>query len=195
MRRPTTVVITALLLSACNGQVYHGASSLDAAGKPITGSGNTKYGLPVEEGIVFYPKIEVLKTTETVKLNKDTGKCDHATAFDILTVSDTSNPQRLFYAPAWLETYKFSATLAADGTLASVGTESTPDQGNTFKNVAAGVSSLATAATSVAGAKFALVSPELQRALEKAAATCVESTNVSFARFDPSTLPVKGLPK
>ena len=41
---------------------------------------------------VFYPKIEVLKTTETVKLNKDTGKCDHATVFDILTVSDTSKP-------------------------------------------------------------------------------------------------------
>jgi hypothetical protein len=189
MRLPIYQVLIALAVSGCNGQLYHGpAGSVDEPFNATDASKNVD-----EPGIVYFPRVPVLKTSTTTKLNKDTGKCDRATTYDIVTVADTTNPQKLYYQAAWLETYKFSATLAADGTLLTVGTESTPDQGNTFKNVAGGISSLATAASGLGA--LSVIDPKIKALLDKAAVTCTEGTAVTFGRFDLKNLPSTQLPK
>ncbi len=181
MRRSVTTCLWAALLCGCNGQIYHGPANLDRP--PFDPAGSD----PEEAGIIYYPRVQILKTTTTTAINKSTGRCETTEADDIITVADTTRPQRMYYRPAWLEAYKFSASLNADGTLASVGTESTPDQGNTVKNLASGLSSVAEAAKT-----FAL---RPRGPVPQAREECEEGVTVRYSRFDPGKLPLSGYPR
>ena len=164
-----------LLLGGCNGQVFHGPGHLDGEinQAPTDPTSTTK---EKEAGIIFYPRVQMLKTTFETSLSKDKTTCDTKTSVDIVTIADTKHPQRLWYEAAPLEASKFAPTLSADGTLMSFNSESTPDQGNTFKNIASGIASLASVASPVH------VAAPLARggAGEKKPVPCAEGTDVTF---------------
>jgi hypothetical protein len=113
------------------------------------------------EGVVFYPPAlfkEISATT--VALNKD-GKiigrasdntCEPVRSEKIITAPDYSQPRRIWYHHGLLETYTFGVTLDAAGDLTAVNSQSTPDQGKTFQNIASGFASIAPAA-GLAGAQ------------------------------------------
>ena len=170
------VLACGFALAGCNGQVYHQAVDVGEAD-----------GAPGKKrpGIIYYPRVQMLKTTIAVAAD-----CSKTTTSDIVTVPDTFHPQRLVYEPGLLETYKFGPTLSADGTLMGLNTESTPDQGNTFKNVASGVASLAGAAVSAGftgqspAEKSQLSASEHNTPTRTAAAPkCAAQTTVDLSRL------------
>ncbi|MBS3953555.1 MAG: hypothetical protein KGZ88_11450 [Methylomicrobium sp.] len=116
-----------LSLTGCSGTLY-------------TVKGNTK-----EEGVYTYPQITVIDVYEyTTFTNKDgevlarkdgTPKCKPKYEDKIVVRTDyNAPPLRIYYDSALLEQFKFSVTLK-DGVLESVNTESTPDRGETLKNL------------------------------------------------------------
>jgi hypothetical protein len=111
-----------------------------------------------EKGIYVYPQINVIdvyKYTKAVDKNGDvigesgTSKpcIEHREDKYEVRTDYNATPVRIWYDSAFLEQFKFSATLN-NGALASINTESTPDRGETLKNLA----SAAKDAASIAGA-------------------------------------------
>ncbi len=60
-----------------------------------------------------------------------------------VTVADAQHPYVLQYEHGFLETYTFGVTLGSDGTLTSINSQSTPDQGKTIANLASAAGSIA----------------------------------------------------
>ena len=160
--RAMVVISSAAALSACNGQLYHGQATNDAVTKNCGAAKGVSCGAP------YYRLVTGVQSVRTTALVDDKGKliatasgvlssgekagrCEPVTSEQVVTIADTTHEQIVWYSPGLLETVKFSVTYNQNGTLASVGTEATPDQGKTFSNIAAGVSSLATAATGILG--------------------------------------------
>jgi hypothetical protein len=148
------------LLCGCNGQLYHGPEAAADVIKQC-GSNNVHCGVPFpllvtgvqtsQTTVLVDDKGKVTATASGTVSTGTTGKCEPITSQQIVTVADTDNLQTLWYQPGFLETVKFNAVFNANGTLASVGTEATPDQGKTFQNTAAGIGSLASAAAGLIG--------------------------------------------
>ncbi len=143
MKRLHAWAIFSLLATSCSGQVWH-----EPAANPQT-------AIP-EKGIVYYDRFEALQYLDYTALMDEkgnaTGKvCKPVRAYSqVAMMVDYGHPKIIYYSPGLLETYKFTPQINADGTLGSGAVESTPDKGETFKNVAAGIGSIAGA---VAGFK------------------------------------------
>jgi len=135
-----TPVWAALLLTGCSGTLYHGPAPNG----------------PKVEGAVYYPPMSIVQQTETTTLVDSKGAvignrtgsgglvvCQPIITEQVVTIRDYSSPQRIWYEPGFLEANKIGFTLNADGALLGVNTESTPDQGNTLKNLAGAAASAA----------------------------------------------------
>jgi hypothetical protein len=128
-----------LLLSACSGDLY----TVKNDGTP-------------EKGIYVYPQITVLDVYEYTTLTDKNGEilgtkdgnpaCIPKLEDKIVVRTDyNASPMRIFYDSALLEQFKFSATLK-DGVLEAVNVESTPDRGETLKNLASAAKDAGTVA-------------------------------------------------
>jgi hypothetical protein len=107
------------------------------------------------DGIIVYraiPLIEVDRFTQvSVPANSAqpgsamvlSSACNKVITRKLVTVADWEHPYRLHYEHGILETYTFGATLTADGVLTNINSQSTPDQGKTFSNLASAASSAA----------------------------------------------------
>lgn len=137
-----TYALIFLSVTGCSGNLY-------------TVKGNTR-----EEGIYTYPQITVIDVYEyTAFTNKNgevlaekdsTPKCKPKYEDKIVVRTDyNASPMRVYYDSALLEQFKFSVTLK-DGVLESVNTESTPDRGETLKNIATAAKDVASIATASA---------------------------------------------
>ena len=124
-----------LLLAGCTGTLYHGTAALPSPAK--------------QKGVVYYPPMSVVQESETTMLVDSKGivignrtgagglkVCEPVPAEKIITVRDYLDPQRIWYDPGVFEKSTLGVTLNADGALLSVNDTSTPDQGNTIKNLA-----------------------------------------------------------
>ena len=145
-------------VNGCNGQLYtvENAKPLDCCKK----QGDYYSGVRVYSPAHFIEvawltavlndKGEILQTTKGI----GSKKCHPQAKVDITTRPDYSHPLHVVYKPGFLETNKFGLELK-DGILMKVNTESTPDKGETFKNL----SSAAVEAGKLAG--IALTQPAL----------------------------------
>lgn len=135
-------MVIVILLQGCTGTVYtNNKTGFDDKGNM--------------EGVIFYPPALFKEISETtIALNKD-GKivghasdnsCEPVRTEKIITGPDYSQPRRIAYHHGLLETYTFGVTLDAAGDLTAINTQSTPDQGKTFQNIASGFSAIAPAA-------------------------------------------------
>ena len=137
-------ILVSLLLNACSGDLY-----------------TVKDGVE-EKGVFIHPQmhvIDVYKLTKAIDKKGDviaelggTPSCVADYKEEIVVRTDyASKPMRLFYDSAFLEQFKFSATLK-DGVLESVNMESTPDRGETLKNIASAAKDAASIAAPAADA-------------------------------------------
>lgn len=145
------LIIAFALLEGCTGRVYTVVKPEAAA----IYKGKNAY-----EGVLFYLPSHFLEISWTTAILKD-GKVTHsATASgdkqciqDIrvkeVVRADFSEPYQLVYDPGFLEKYTFKVEFD-QGILKSVNAESSPDRGETLKNLA----STAKDAASIAGVLF-----------------------------------------
>ena len=132
--KAAVAVCLSLLLAGCTGRLYHGKASPDSA---------------QQEGVVYYPPMSVVQESETTMLVDSKGivignrtgagrlkVCQPVPAEQIITIRNYLDPQRVWYTPGVFEKSTLGVTLNADGALLSVNDTSTPDQGNTIKNLA-----------------------------------------------------------
>lgn len=97
---------------------------------------------------------------------------------------DYERPYQLFYAPGLLEKYSFK-TEFDQGVLKSINTDSTPDRGETFKNVATALGEIAKFAEHAAGIPF-----EGERELpEKEVHLCTDEPVLKFIKRTEDVCP------
>ncbi|MBW6397421.1 hypothetical protein KPL78_06135 [Roseomonas sp. HJA6] len=162
--------IFALLLNACNGQIYHGSASSVAVmalcrGSSQQGDLSADHG-GVRCGVPFLPLHTVVQhgklTTQTDPQgniigsetgltldNRPVGRCSPVPFSQIVTIADSDNPQIIWYQPGFLESVQFSVGLNANGTLENVGGQFTPDRGETLRNTSEAIGNVAQAVTSL----------------------------------------------
>ena len=112
-------------------------------------------------GVIAYPTAyfkERYVTTTIVQNGKVTrrstdGGCSPQTSYKLAALADYARPMLISYSPGLLESYKLGVELNADGSLKSVNLSSTPDQGNTLKNLGSAAASFATPLTAFKRAK------------------------------------------
>jgi hypothetical protein len=143
-----------MLLSGCNGNIYTKKLNQGTLSEELS-KGKIK-------GIIHYPQklfYEISVTSirknekgEVVGWAVDTPSpdpsknthCEPITQFKLVTRSDFDDPRNTYYDSAWLETYKFNATLSPDGTtLIAIGSESSPDRGQTILNLTSAAANVA----------------------------------------------------
>lgn len=103
-------------------------------------------------GVIAYPTAyfkEQYVTTTIVQNGKVIhrsidGGCSPQTSSKLAALADYARPMLISYSPGLLESYKLGVELNADGSLKSVNLGSTPDQGNTLKNLGSAAASVAT---------------------------------------------------
>ncbi len=135
----------------------------------LTGCSGTLYTIPTPspktdisgykeayEGILIYPPTnfaEIFWLTAVIENNKvirtssgkqPDNKCAIRLQYKLAIRPDLDSAQQLLYKPGLLEKYNFKAELD-QGMLKSVGVESTPDRGETLKNLTAAVGEIAKA--------------------------------------------------
>lgn len=98
----------------------------------------------------------VLKTYDSKDPDK---QCTPRIETKLVVRTDYSKPYQLFYSPGLLEKYIFKTEFDS-GVLKSVNTESTPDRGETIKNIATAVKEFTEAAKTAATPMFTQPSPE-----------------------------------
>ena len=104
-------------------------------------------------GIIVYrakPVVEVDKLTQANVPDPSkpgatiaSDNCEPVLSRKVTSIPDWSRPYRLHYDHGFLETYTFGATLTSDGILTVINSQSTPDQGKTFQNLASAASTSA----------------------------------------------------
>jgi hypothetical protein len=140
----TAAMLSFLSLTTCTGHVVMTPMSPDAVLDAY------QKNTDIDGIIVFRPEpmIEVDEFTQ-INTSPDPSKtvlsneCNHIQSRKLLTLADWQHPYRLHYEHGLLETYTFGATLTSDGILTAINTQSTPDQGKTFQNLASAASSAA----------------------------------------------------
>jgi len=146
MQRLIVPLLAALAVAGCSGEIV--MSPLDRAtlGNP-TVTTDIANGASLDAGyhglLVYLPTqvLEVDQFTQVQKLAPDgktvllSGDCTVQPTQKVVTVVDRTHPYLLQYRHGLLETYTFAATLTSDGALASINTQSTPDQGKTLANL------------------------------------------------------------
>jgi hypothetical protein len=146
-------------MAACLTGVALGALCAGCSGTLYTAN-NAAFEDGKVKGIIFYPPAlykEMSQTTVAIKDGKVIGTagdpqnpCRPVPSVKLISAPDYSQPHRVWYEHGLLETFTFSTTLDAAGDLLSVNTQSTPDQGKTFQNIASGISSIAPLAAGAA---------------------------------------------
>lgn len=156
----TCVSVGCSLLMGCSGNIVLSPLDPTTMGNPtvVRDINSSAAGEELSRGyhglVVYLPvqRIEVDRFTQIQALGPDnktliaTENCDpnspEAITRKVVTVADSSRPFLLQYHHGFLETYTFAATINADGTLASINTNSTPDQGKTISNLASAASTV-----------------------------------------------------
>lgn len=92
------------------------------------------------------------KTSEVERTYKGSGAkhCEPKIGIKQVVRGDYEHPYQLYYDPGLLEKYTFKSEFE-QGILKSLNTDSTPDRGETLKNIATVVAEIAKVATAVAG--------------------------------------------
>ncbi|HEX5453090.1 MAG TPA: hypothetical protein VFX06_04800 [Stellaceae bacterium] len=139
MKKTFYMVLAAVAVSGCSGTLTTTVLPQDTIRPGWVG-----------RGIVAYPTAyfweDYVKTT-VVKDGKVSGDCIHQPAERRLGIhADYSRPMLISYDPGLLESYKFGVMLGDDGALKSVNLDSTPDQGNTLKNLSSAATNFASMA-------------------------------------------------
>lgn len=96
------------------------------------------------------PKTE--KTTEVERTYKGTGsqKCEPQMVVKQVIRGDYEHPYQLYYNPGFLEKYTFKSEFE-QGVLKSLNTDSTPDRGETLKNIVTAAADAAKMVTTMSG--------------------------------------------
>jgi hypothetical protein len=128
------------ILSACSGSLY---SITDPSVDPDQYKHKKGY-----QGILVYAPTNFVeiswltavldnkgKIERTYKGDKPENKCQIRLQYKHVVRPDYDRPYQLLYAPGLLEKYNFKAEFE-QGMLKSVGVDSSPDRGETFKNLA-----------------------------------------------------------
>ena len=144
-----------IAISGCTGTINN---------KPL--SQNDITSVNGVNGVIYYPYALFYENSETTTRVDDKGKviawavdyepkketqistaCKPVQLRKLTTRADYDNPRIIEYDHGFLEAYKFGLELNQDGTLKTVNTESTPDQGKTFANLASAAKDAGTLAT------------------------------------------------
>lgn len=153
--RVTPRIISASLIglisSSCSGHVVLTPSSPSQISADYDAGRDTN-------GIIVYrpqPFVEVDQLTQiSSPPEHGTGapalsnNCKRVAVRKFVSAADWEHPYVLTYKHGLLETYTFGATTTSDGILTVINSQSTPDQGKTFANLASAASSAAAAARS-----------------------------------------------
>lgn len=127
-----------VVLGACNGQLY---SEGPGSGNRVKGIVAYQQQHVVEER-EYRAVVESGKVVRTHRGRSDDTRCVPTKIHEVALRSDYSRPYRIWYEAGFLETNKFGVTLK-DGVLVAVNTESQPDRGETIKNLAESLTSVA----------------------------------------------------
>jgi hypothetical protein len=152
--RHIATLVACTILTACSGTVVMTPAPPDQL-KADYEQGRERPGIIVYRAV---PIVEVDKFSQVNLANPSkpdgppllSGACNEKLVRKIITIADTRHPYRLRYDHGLLEAYTFGATLTGDGVLASINSQSTPDQGRTLQNLAS--------AAATAGGPFRLLS-------------------------------------
>ncbi|MEO8340317.1 MAG: hypothetical protein ABI604_11470 [Nitrospirota bacterium] len=138
------------------------------------------------EGVLAYSPVNFMEISwTTAVLEKETNKvlrtstgttpqtkCIPRLQFKQVVRGDYDSPYQIFYDPGFLEKYNFKVELD-QGVLKSVGVDSSPDRGETFKNLATAAGE---AAKAVKGAfvpdEFPCTHEPVLKFIEKSAKVC-----------------------
>lgn len=127
-----------VMLGACNGQLYS-----EGPGSANKAKGIVAYQQQhVVEEREYRAVVESGKVVRTHEGQTAETYCVPTKVHEVVVRSDYSRPYRIWYEAGFLETNKFGVTLK-DGVLVAVNTESQPDRGETIKNLAESVTSVA----------------------------------------------------
>lgn len=151
MRLILLVVLFGLFLGGCTGTIK---TEPLTAGQEVTGK---------HEGVAYFPLARFYERTATTVTKDEKGNTTHwysnGTCVPVIQSRlvvrpDYDHPRLIKYDHGYLENYKFSVTLGADGGLLSAGSESAPDRGQTVSNLAgAALNGAKTGGFAVAAAK------------------------------------------
>ena len=161
-------------LVGCSGQVYTVPTpELDAKKKAYA-------------GVLAYTPVNFIEISwTTAVLEKDTNKvlrtssstnpqtkCTPRLQYKQVVRGDYDRPYQLFYDPGLLEKYNFKAEFD-QGVLKSIGVDSAPDRGETFKNLATAAGEAAKAAASAfIPDEFPCTHEPMLKFIEKSAKVC-----------------------
>lgn len=160
-------------LVGCNGQVY----SVEDPGKDT----RKRY-----EGVLAYAPVNFIefswttavleeKTNKVLRTSTERAadkKCSPRLQYKQVVRGDYDRPYQIFYDPGLLEKYNFKAEFD-QGVLKSLNVDSTPDRGETFKNLATAAGEAAKAAFGKAAAdEFACTHEPVLKFIKKSANVC-----------------------
>lgn len=113
------------------------------------------------------------KTNKVLRTSTGTGdnKCIPQVQSKQVVRGDYDSPYQLFYDPGFLEKYNFKAEFD-QGVLKSVGVDSAPDRGETFKNLASAAGEAAKAFVALEGEKVACTHEPVLKFIKKSAHVC-----------------------
>lgn len=141
--RPALAVAGLSLITACSGTVVMTPLEPASVWQP-SGSRQSV------EGVIVYLPVQLVEVDELTQIDTTvagksvpSANCRHVRARKLVPVPDWRHPWLLNYKSGLLEAHSFSMQMTSEGVLTSINSQSTPDQGKTFENVASGVTSLA----------------------------------------------------
>ena len=151
MKRLIVPLLAALTVAGCSGEIVMSPLDRTTLGNPAVTSdvANSTSLNGGYHGLLVYLPTQVLEVDEFTQVQKVasdgktmllSGECTHTLTQKVVTVVDRTHPYLLQYHHGFLETYTFAATLTSDGALASINTQSTPDQGKTLANLSSAAS-------------------------------------------------------
>jgi len=155
MTKSLWVIVCSLALCSCSGELTTRFLARDNNSKvaSLTSDDDPDAQFKADakrgifHGVVAYPMAWFTvwsKSTQQIKDGKvianasgtgGVGKCTPIETVQIQAHADTAHPMLISYKPGLLESYKLTVALSTEGALQSVNTESTPDKGETIKNL------------------------------------------------------------
>lgn len=174
-------------LVGCSGQVY-------TVPTPVLDTKN-RY-----EGVLAYSPVNFIefswttavleeKTNKVLRTSTDTApdkKCIPRLQYKQVVRGDYDSPYQIFYDPGFLEKYNFKVEFD-QGVLKSVGVDSAPDRGETFKHLATAAGEAAKAFGKAAVDEVACTHEPVLKFIEKSAKVCPRA-NASLSLICPNSL-------
>lgn len=187
--RSMAAIVLFGFLAGCSGQVY------TVPTPPKLDATKTRY-----EGVLAYFPVNFIEISWTSSvLEKDTNKvlrtstgttadtkCIPRLQYKQVVRGDYDSPYQLVYEPGWLEKYNFKAEFD-QGVMKSVGVDSAPDRGETFKNLAtaAGEAAKIAGGPALMANETACTHEPLLRFIERSSKVCPGGV-CDFTRYLPS---------